>query len=166
MNKKLFDIGYCLISLALLLTFGIVVANAAEAQPHRLSRLFVPGEYSHPKVYTISGRLVNLQHAPIANAIVRAETGQAVFSDHDGFFTLEGLPGGDYTLRPFKSDTMFSPVSAAVIVPPVVKNLNFFGVVIGKKYVNSSIDTAMMNVVDVSLQVMPINTEKLAQTPR
>jgi hypothetical protein len=166
MNKKLFDIGYCLISLALLLAFGIVVADAAEAQPHRLSRVFIPGEYSRPKVYTISGRLVSLQHTPIANAIVRTATGQAAFSDHDGYFILEGLPGGDYTLRPFKGNTVFSPISAAVIVPPGINNLNFFGLVTGKNYVNHWIDNAMLNVVDVSLLVMPLNSGKLAQAPR
>ncbi len=126
MSKKLFDMGYALVSLILLLAFGFVVAKAQEGQTQAGQTVFIPVVNNYQTSgHTIAGRVVNPQNVPIPGVTIQTDHGQSVITNQNGDYSLSGLNGGTYTLTPSQGATVFSPASSAVVVPPNVILLNF-----------------------------------------
>lgn len=125
MYKKYFDIAYAGVSLFFLFTFGIVVAQAQEKQIQCCSPIYFPVIINSQNGFTIEGSVVNPQGSPIPGVTIRTDKGQSAVTDNNGKFALKGLAKGNYTLTPSLAGVVFSPSSAAVVVPPNVTNLNF-----------------------------------------
>jgi Tol biopolymer transport system component len=79
----------------------------------------VPGLYLHMRqdspLYTLAGRVVEAEGAPVAGAMVAAGPHRTLTGD-DGTFTLPYLVGGTYTLAAAKSGYTFSPPRRTVSV--------------------------------------------------
>jgi hypothetical protein len=126
MYKKLFETGYALLSLILLLAFGFMVARAQQGQTQSGQTIFIPIIYNNPTAgHIITGRVVNPQNVPISGVTIRTDQGKTAQTDQNGDYSLNGLNDGIYTLTPSLGGIVFSPASSAVVVPPDVNKLNF-----------------------------------------
>jgi protocatechuate 3,4-dioxygenase beta subunit len=88
-----------------------------------------PGLYLHDRgsslSFAVSGRILDSEGNPIPGVAVDVGGGRTAFSDASGFYSLQGLPGGTYYLRPASSELEFSPASRAVVVPPSASGQDF-----------------------------------------
>jgi protocatechuate 3,4-dioxygenase beta subunit len=88
-----------------------------------------PGLYLHDRgtslSFAVSGRVVDAEGSPIPGVAVDIGGGRTAFTDASGFYSLQGLPGGTYYLRPASSELEFSPASRAVVVPPSASGQDF-----------------------------------------
>lgn len=76
--------------------------------------------------FSISGRLTDASGKSIPGAIV--STGSiSVTTSISGYYAIEGLAAGAYTLTPSKSGYTFSPPSRMVSVPPSAADQSFIG---------------------------------------
>lgn len=91
---------------------GRLVAFVSEADDLAVGAGGVPGLYLHVRrdspLYTLTGRVVEAEGAPVAGAVVAAGPHQTLTAA-DGTFTLPYLVGGTYTLAAAKPGYTFSP---------------------------------------------------------
>lgn len=81
----------------------------------------------NPSTYSISGRVVDGNGAPIANVAVSDGAGHTATTNGNGDYTLSNLPAGSYTVTPSKGGYAFVPASRSVAVPPNATGQNFTG---------------------------------------
>jgi hypothetical protein len=126
MRKTLNALFYSLLSVVFLLLVGFVVVYAQQSQPQSGYRVFIPGVFNdNVQGHTIAGQVVSPGNVPISGVTIRTNQGQAVVTDLQGNYSIEGLGEGVYTLTPTMGETTFSPASSAVVVPPDVIRLDF-----------------------------------------
>lgn len=91
---------------------GQLVAFVADADLAPPGTAGVPSLFLHerriPPLYAISGRVVDVQQAPLAGVTVAAGA-QRTTTDANGRYTLDYLVGGTYTLAAAKPGYTFSP---------------------------------------------------------
>ena len=75
--------------------------------------------------FAVSGRVLDGEGSPVPGVAVDIGGGRTAFSDASGFYSLQGLPGGTYYLRPASGELEFSPASRAVVVPPSASGQDF-----------------------------------------
>jgi hypothetical protein len=122
----MYKISHVFLSLFLLLSLGFIGARAQESQPQGGYTVFIPGVFNGSTYgHTISGRVLSPQNIPIPGVTLRTDQGQAAVTDQNGDYSLKRLDEGVYTLVPSLGNTVFSPASSAVVVPPDVVKLNF-----------------------------------------
>jgi hypothetical protein len=125
MNHKYINTVISLSLVILLLAVGIIAVRAQEGQTQAGQSVFIPVVYSRPAEHIISGRVLSPQNVPISGVRIQTNQGQSVVTDPNGDYSLEGLNEGTYTLTPSLGETLFSPPSTSVVVPPDVVKLNF-----------------------------------------
>ena len=125
MKKNIYQSIFILLSLILLLAYGFMVAKAQDAQPQADQFVFIPILYNGPGGHSITGRVLNPQNVPISGVTIRTDAGQSAITGQNGEYSLNGLDSGTYTLTPSQGQTIFSPATSSVVVPPDVAKLNF-----------------------------------------
>ncbi len=78
-----------------------------------------------PAVYSISGRVVDINDRPIANVQLLTGAAYSATTDASGNFSLTHLAAATYTLTPTKLLFSFSPTSRTVKVPASIAGLDF-----------------------------------------
>ena len=68
--------------------------------------------------FSITGRITDGNNNPVPGISIDAGNGRMAFTDQDGYYSLQGLPGGTYYLTPSGGGFTFSPTVRAVVVPP------------------------------------------------
>jgi hypothetical protein len=63
----------------------------------------------HSPAYTLRGRVVSEEGAPVAGVSVVDQTGRSAITEADGIYTFRSLPEGDYSLAPQGKDYKFWP---------------------------------------------------------
>lgn len=76
---------------------------------------------------SISGRVVDTNNNPIADATITVEGGPTTITAADGFYSVNGLSSGTYTVSATKTKYEFTPASRSVTVPPSASQQNFTG---------------------------------------
>jgi hypothetical protein len=89
-----------------------------EAQVSRLAA-------RQPAVYSISGRVMDINNRPIPNVQLWTGTGHSATTDAAGSFSLTQVAAGTYTLTPVKSKFSFSPTSRSVNVSTSLSGQDF-----------------------------------------
>jgi len=126
MKKTLFQNTIIGISLILLLSYGLVVVNAQDAQPQGGFSVFIPVIHNGTTSgHAITGKVLSPQNVPMAGVTIQTNQGQVAVSDQEGYYAIENLQEGTYTITPSQGGTVFSPASSSVVVPPDVEKLNF-----------------------------------------
>lgn len=77
--------------------------------------------------YKISGRAMDVTGNPIPDVSVSASTIFSDLTDEHGYYLIDGLPAGSYTLMAFKSGYTFPSLPLEVSVPPDRNLINFVG---------------------------------------
>lgn len=77
--------------------------------------------------HAIFGRVADANNNSIPRTIISVDGKFATVTGSDGTYMLLGLPGGTYTITPFKSGYTFNPPSLPVAVPPSMTGKNFTG---------------------------------------
>lgn len=77
-----------------------------------------------PEPYSISGRVVDSSLFGLAGVTV-STNGRTATTDSDGYYTINELLAGSYTLTASKIGNTFFPISRTVTVPPSVDNQQF-----------------------------------------
>jgi regulation of enolase protein 1 (concanavalin A-like superfamily) len=78
-----------------------------------------------PVTYSVSGRVMDSTGYPIAGVTISNGAGKSALTGEDGYYTLEGLAPGTYTLTPSLSGYTFWPASHSVSVPPGQTGIDF-----------------------------------------
>ena len=83
-----------------------------------------PGPHS---AYVVTGVVKDSVGARISGVTISDGAGHSAVTDASGYYVLEGLSAGTYTITPSKSGYTFSPASPSVTVPPSQLTINFVG---------------------------------------
>ena len=126
MNRKVIETSGVLLSIILLVAYGIMVVNAQESQTQAGYTVFLPGVFKFPaQGHSIAGLVVNQQNIPMSGVTIRTDQGQFTTTDQNGAYSLTGLKDGKYIVTPVFGNAVFSPASVDVVLPPDVSQLNF-----------------------------------------
>ena len=74
---------------------------------------------------TITGRVVNKSGAGVGGVAVKLNNSLTLVTDADGYYSAADLLPGKYTIKPSKSDYVFTPSYRTVAVPPDGINQDF-----------------------------------------
>ena len=96
-----------------------VVSNNGEAP------IYIPLIMGFSSTYTVSGSVLDAGSHPVAGVTITDQTGLSAVTDSNGFYTLEGLSGGEHALAPSKPGLVFKPSLAQVDVYSNSENLDF-----------------------------------------
>ncbi|MFC2036401.1 ELWxxDGT repeat protein [Chloroflexota bacterium] len=70
------------------------------------------------KAFSISGRITDINRSPFSGVNISDNVGHTAASDINGYYSLDELSSGTYTLTPTKSPYAFWPTSRTASVPP------------------------------------------------
>jgi hypothetical protein len=73
----------------------------------------------------ISGRVTDINNAPVAGVTITDNSGKNATTGSDGNYILNGLSSGEHALAPSASGYVFSPSVASINVPPGVNQQDF-----------------------------------------
>jgi hypothetical protein len=107
---------------------GVVVSGLALLTPFSCAPV-APGT-----TYSVVGRVVNddpFDPAGIVGVKLTLSNGMTTTTDIDGYFTINNITLGNYTITPSLSGYVFVPPSQSISVPPDALDLVFVGVVGG-----------------------------------
>ena len=68
--------------------------------------------------YVITGIVDDAFGADLSGVSISSSSGHSTITDASGYYVLDGLSAGAYTITPSKSGYTFSPSSKLVTVPP------------------------------------------------
>ena len=75
----------------------------------------------------ISGRVVDAQANPLPGVQIAIQTLGSLLTDAGGYYRVQSVPPGTYTVAPSKGSYVFSPTTRSVTVPPTAEGVNFVG---------------------------------------
>lgn len=104
--------------------------------------------------YSISGQVTDKKGKSISGVTISANSSFNTTTGENGTYSLSGLPSGNYTVVPSKSNYSFTPPSLPVSVPPNTSTVNFTGtpncpVIAALNPVNSDANRHSLGVADL-----------------